>query len=228
MASEEYRVNYSEITKVYRNERKDALTELPGDFYAKARSYINELTVEGEKNRKNSELSAAARSQISEATKLLKHIWEFRTRKLLLLAVSQRNQEDSELRGLADEERELLARAISVVKSHEKYSLEGKPVGAEGSGNPSDETSQPEEKVGGANETVEVREPDTVDATRIVDPVAATKMVLIRLVSDAPKFSTEFGELSLKRGDVANVPEQYARILTDRQVAVAVASSGTR
>ncbi|MDH2906249.1 MAG: hypothetical protein PXX82_07865 [Methanomassiliicoccales archaeon] len=230
MASEEYRVNYSEITKIYRNERKDVLTELPGDFYAKARLYIEELTAEEERSRENSELSAAARSQINEATKLLRHIWEFRTRKLMLLAVSQRHQAEVELRGLADEERALLSKAVSVVRLHEKSSLDGKPQKEEYVTAAKTSVETVKERVETVNE---YPEPPAQIAAGIAHTdheidheVGEQKMVLLRFISDAPKFSTEFGEFSLKKGEVANIPAQYAKILTNRKVAVEIASHG--
>ncbi len=223
MASEEYRVNYSEITKIYRNERKDVLTDLPEDFYAKARLYIEELASEEEKNRKNSEISAAARSQINEATKLLRHIWEFRTRKILLLAVSQRQQDEAELGGLAEEERALLAKAKSVVRTHEKCSLEGKQ--AEEKIGTETEDGEREGKVEEAAEENRIASVQIAGVTARADESGdGVKMVLLRFIGDAPKFSTEFGDFSPKKGEVANMPAQYAKILTDRKVAVEIES----
>ncbi len=226
MASEEYRVNYSEITKIYRNERKDVLTELPGDFYAKARLYIEELTTEEERSRENSELSAAARSQINEATKLLRHIWEFRTRKLMLLAVSQRHQAEVELRGLADEERALLSKAVSVVRLHEKSSLDGKPQKEEYVTAAKTSVETVKERVETVNEDPEPPAQIAAGIAHTDHEVGEQKMVLLRFISDAPKFSTEFGDFSLKKGEVANIPAQYAKILTNRKVAVEIASHG--
>lgn len=226
MVSDEYRVNYSEITKIYRNERKEPLAEIPPDFYAKARAYIEELRTES-KSAPGTEYAVTASAQIRETVKLLRHIWEFRTRKLLLLAVSQRKQEDYEIRGLADEEKEFFTSARKLVRAHEDTAMRSP-----------DETVHParaaeEAAAGQAGKEVQRTDGDSVHVSEehprtasSEDTPGGNKMLLIRFVSDIPEFTTEFGSIRASRGDVANLPERYAKILIEREAAVIIDTDG--
>jgi DNA replication initiation complex subunit (GINS family) len=227
MVSDEYRVNYSEITKIYRNERKEPLAEIPPDFYVKARAYIEELRKEST-SAPGTDYSSSAMTQIRETVKLLRHIWEFRTRKLLLLAVSQRKQEDYEIRGLADEEREFLASARKLVSMHEDNVLVASgekvpppPAVGEASGG-REERDAP----GSTGDAAHAGEGDAhagdAHAPQTGDATAGGRMILIRFVADVPEFTTEFGSIRAARGDVANLPERYAKILLERQAAVRI------
>jgi hypothetical protein len=75
------------------------------------------------------------------------------------------------------------------------------------------------------NDAPEKSAHEPAEMNRVESNREGIRMVLLRFVKDAPSFSTEFGEFRLKKGDVANIPEQYARILTSRKVALEIVSS---
>lgn len=219
MSSEDYSVDYAEITRVYRTLRGDVLVDIPHDFYRKAAEYIASLEkAEEEAGPSNRELLHTARTQIREARKLLNQIWEFRTRKLALFAVSQRRAETSVQKGLSDEEQEFLSRMVSVVREHENASLRtGRPAGDTP---PAIQPSRVPSRVP-TNPEVRKAEGPGEDAQKDL-PFTAPKLVMVRFVENVPKFATEFGEFDVKKEDVAFLPEAYSRVLVERKVAVRI------
>lgn len=224
MASGEYRVDYAEISRVYRMERKDALTELPGDFYSRAREYIESLVrAEKEGGQLSSDLIHTALMQIREARKLLANIWEFRTRKIALIAVSQRKSEEFRPRGLAVEEEDFLNRLLDAIRGHEAASLSGRsqpPIAVK-----EVETSPPPAPPA-AKETAVQERPAAGEVRKTAEqPAAVGRLVFLRFVSDAPRFATEFGEFEIRKEEAALLPEAYARVLVGRKVAAEVETS---
>ena len=219
MASDDYRVDYSEISRVYRMERKDALTEISSDFYGKAREYIHTLeNAEREAAGASREMLHNAQVQIRDARKLLSNIWEFRTRKLALIAVSQRRAAAFQPKGLASEEQAFLDEMLADIREHERSSLSG---GASTEPAPPRVVREAEGVQQGAAE-VKVEKAETAKRSEATKP--AGKLVLVRFTANAPKFATEFGEFELMKDDVAFLPEAYSRVLIDRKVAVPVES----
>lgn len=234
MPPDEYKVTYSEITRIYRDARKEVLTEIPHDFYARAREYLQELREEEESSART-DRAGAGQLQLREASKLLKQIWEFRTRKLLLLAVSQRMQDEFNIRGLSDEETEFFVAARNLVRAHEHSVFSGgthKPVDVAGAGQAAQaaEASATGEKAGTDGNTDGKSVTATEDeGSRSGDGDQGTvnsgdEMVLVRLLGDVPMFSTEYGNLTLGREDIASIPARYAKVLISRNVAVRIDS----
>ena len=219
MSSEDYRVDYAEITRVYRTLRGDVLVDLPHDFYRKAAEYIASLEkAEEEASSSNRELLHTAQTQIREARKLLNQIWEFRTRKLALFAVSQRRSENSGQKGLTAEEEEFLTRMISAVMQHENASLHTEH-------NPRDTASAIPPRPLSSKATIVVEErraEESEDEAPKDVQLQAPKFVMVRFVENVPKFATEFGEFDVRKEDVAFLPEAYSRVLLDRKVAVRI------
>ncbi len=219
MSSEDYKVDYAEITRVYRTLRGDVLVDIPHDFYRKAAEYIASLEKAGEEaSSSNRELLHTAQTQIREARKLLNQIWEFRTRKLALFAVSQRKSEPSGQKGLSAEEEEFLAHMISAVREHENASLHTGQL-------PRDTTSTvtpPPLSSTAITVAEERRAEESEDEAPKGVKLHAPKLVMVRFVENVPKFATEFGEFDVKKEDVAFLPEAYSRVLVDRKVAVRI------
>ncbi len=218
MASEDYRVDYAEITRIYRTLRGDVLTEIPSDFYRKASDYITSLEkAEEEARSSNKELLHTAQTQIREARKLLGNIWEFRTRKLALMAVSQRKGTVVEQKGLSSEEEEFLSSMISVVRQHEQSSLHGRKTGGGADGSMAPAPVKPVDEKRAVEPVREMREP-------VAEKQAKEEggLVLVRFLENVPRFATEYGEFEMKKEDVAFLPEAYSRVLVDRKVAVRI------
>lgn len=219
MASSDYKVDYAEITRVYRLERKDALSEIPSDFYSRAREYIESLeSAEKDAVEDHRELLQAARAQIREARKLIGNIWEFRTRKIALMAVSQRKPGASSPRGLATEEKEFLDGMIEAVRRHEDSSLR---------------PGERREPVRPAAEKVSAPKEHTVEKTEkgettqeAQDAGGGSALALLRFLESVPTFATEFGEFDVRKEEVAYLPEAYAKVLIDRKTAVLIERHG--
>lgn len=215
MASNDYKVDYAEITRVYRLERKDALSDIPSDFYGRAREYIESLeSAEKESGEENRELLQAARTQIREARKLIGNIWEFRTRKLALMAVSQRKSGTIGPKGLAAEEMEFFNNMVESIRQHEESSL--RSVTKKETARKAAVTA-PVQK-----ETAGEKKEDADAPPKVPESTDNRSLVLVRFSDSVPTFATEYGEFEVRREDVAFLPEAYARVLIDRKVAVAI------
>lgn len=217
MASDDYRVDYAEITRVYRTEKKDALTGIPPDFYTRAMDYVRGLeSAEKEMSGSNRELAQSAQTQIREARKLLSNIWEFRTRKLTLIAVSQRRTKDFHPAGLAREEEAFLATLMDAIREHENSSLRERAHAA---------AAAPAVAARGQElQGVKAHEPgrEAQEGASRASGRPAGRLVLLRFTANVPKFATEFGEFDIRKEDVAFLPEAYSRVLIERKVATAI------
>jgi len=199
--AEDERVDYEQITHIYRVERNTPLSPLPQDFYTRARAYIAELEkAEQELRDERKPVPASARSQIEKSLRLLSSIWEFRTRKLALLAVSQRGRENFTVEGITDEENEFLVSVLRLVKKHADAALLGK-------------VEKKEEKY-----TVEAPE----ERKEETGPTISGGKMLIRIKEHIPTFATAERIYTLEREDVVNMDSRFASVLLSRKYALPV------
>ncbi|MEM3851654.1 MAG: hypothetical protein QXP70_01495 [Methanomassiliicoccales archaeon] len=206
MAGQE-ELDYSEITRVYRGEKKSGKPmEIPADFYRKARAYIQHLEERTTDGSGNADATMAALSQIKESRKLLASIWEFRARKLFMLAMAGEEVPP----GLSYEEQELYSELLRLLRMARESALTGS------------QTGQTAEKRGEAENTVETKEGHEEHST---PAESEGKLALIRTNKQVPQFVTEEGSFMLDKEEIAFIPHQYATVLLKRGAAAAVSSS---
>lgn len=199
-----YEVDFSEISRIYRLERKSGkYTELRKDFYSKAREYLAGLE-NSIRDQKNRDIAAAGEEQRKEILRILPLIWRFRTRKICDMCIAEKDPAKIELTGLTDEEQYFLKNFVEVLIAFRGEALEGRQA-------------RKEETAVQPNRATEAEEPANGGAP-----------VLLRVLTDVPRFSTEDGEFELKAQEIANIPERYAKVLIKRGVAkeILISASG--
>ena len=190
-------VNFERITKLYREESgKKTLTPLEPDFWDKVGRYLASL---------ESDLAAArAKDPNSKATMLLQdelrkvlqkreQIYQYRERKLGLLAGQIAGGATTEARGLTRPEQELLQRLVGLLTETRKATLGG----------------------------VRAAPPPTTAAlTAPPAPPAASesppKGVIVHVLEDVPPFAGPDGTYRLKKEDIVVVHPTIAKVLMER------------
>jgi|GEM_PF-4018799 DNA replication initiation complex subunit (GINS family) len=197
MPADGYTVDYEEITRIYRNEKKAGrYLDLPRDFYRRAVEYIRTVEEELVKEGTETEFYRSGKEQVREMKKMITLIWKFRTKKICDTCIAAGDKENIGLEGLTDEEMEFQKKLQALLAEYRRLSLEGlKRDGA---------AAAPQE--------------------RMEAPVQSSSeaLLLIHVLSDVPRFSTENGEFEFRKEEVAHIEERYASVLVKRGMAKSI------
>ena len=204
------RVDFERITQVYREESsKKQLVELESDFYDAAGEYLKRL--ERETAKASGENATAPKTQflqdeLRKARKRLEQIYQYRERKIALLAQSRVSGVEGELRGVTVQEQVLFDRLVAALGDSRRLVFGGSRATEQSVVTPRVEERQ--------------REPEPVaqPQKQIVPPPAPTqrKTVTVYIMEDVPPFAGIDVTYKLMKEDVVSMPEEYANVLVKR------------
>jgi len=230
-------LNYEEVMKVYREERRTAnFTEVRRDFYQAARALVEQLKREHEREVAADPYSVKARSlaqQINKLTEKILQIFDFRAEKIALMAIRASSGGKADLSRLTEEEKAFLESMLSQTRA----SREGifgpsrqKELAAVPSVVP---VAQPPQPV--VVKTEEHAKPQAaaqppsppirpveakVEAPKPIEQKAATEPasteVLLRILEDIPSFAGPDQVYRLKKEDIITLPAAIGKALVKR------------
>ncbi|MFQ5838592.1 MAG: hypothetical protein ACE5HJ_07395 [Thermoplasmata archaeon] len=196
MAGEE--VTLERILQVYREEsQKKALTPLERDFWERVQKYVASLEDDLSKESSHDPNSAKAALLRDELRKVLKRrdqIYQYRERKMLLLASSAASGASVDTTPLTPEEEESFEAMLEVLERGRLRAL----------------AMEVEESRKGQGEAEEVEEKEEAPKE------AAPDQVLVRVLEDIPPFLGLDVTYRLKKEDVVTLPEEVAQVLISK------------
>lgn len=206
MAGDE-EVDFERITKVYREEsQQKALTILEPDFYRKLNAYVERLEEGLRKETSSNPDSPKAsmlRDELRKVTKKREQIFQYRERKIALLASLSASGAEVELKGVTTEEKGVFESLVDVLKRArgETFSARAAPQRTDRVA----EVERPSEKEGG------VAKAGTGPAVSV-----ERDLVLVRILEDIPPFAGVDRTYCLRKEDVVTLPKAIASVLTQK------------
>ncbi|TLZ52170.1 MAG: hypothetical protein E6K18_03330 [Methanobacteriota archaeon] len=192
-------VNFERITKLYREESgKKSLTAVEPDFWDKVQNYLSSLESELAAARAkdpNSKASMLLQDELRKVLQKREQIYQYRERKLGLLAGSIAGGANTEVRGLARPEQDLLHRLVELLSDARSAAYGGTRA------SPVPAASMPPP---GATPTPSAAVP------------SPRKGVIVHVLEDVPPFAGPDGTYRLKKEDVVVVHPSIAKVLTER------------
>ncbi len=189
---------YEHLFDALRRERsREELQELEEDFYGRAQAYIAETAAEARKSDVLSADGDRLRTQLQNASKLLKELYDRRERKVMLLALNKARTGSSiiDTSALLRGERSLFEEVVNVLRARREDVLARSPAPA---------PKAPEAPV----KAPEPQKPPEVEEK----PAPGTT---VRITAQVPKFmgadQQTFGPF--EEGQTVDLPERIARIL---------------
>ena len=216
MADEE--VTFERVTKVYREESsKKALTRLEHDFYSKLAAYLKGLEARAAEEVAKGPNSPKAMLLQDELRKVLKkrdQVFQYRERKIALLASSKASGGEADVSGLATPEAELFDRLVALLKQTREAAFGAAPAPAHA---PPAPTAPP------AASAAPPKAPEPAPAfQRLAEPPkklappAPKDLVVVHVLEDVPPFAGIDAKYTLRKEDVVTLPRAIAQILVDR------------
>ncbi len=229
-------LNYEEVMKVYREERRTAnFTEVRRDFYQAARALVEQLKREHEREVAADPYSAKARSlgqQINKLTEKILQIFDFRAEKIALMAIRASSGGKADVSRLTDEEKAFLESMLSQTRA----SREGifgptkqKEVVVVPTVAPIPQAPQPVAvKVEEPTKSLPVAQPPAppktaeakVEVPKPSEPKEASPPpstdVLLRILEDIPSFAGPDQVYRLKKEDIITLPAAIGKALVKR------------
>jgi DNA replication initiation complex subunit (GINS family) len=228
MAPPPGRLEFNEITLIYRNESKGGEpTEVRKDLYPAFREYLKRLKSEGEDEVRNDPTSMKASSMMSEIKKVTQKgssIFQYRMSKIMNMALRAGMGSKVDTARLTPEEKDFFEAVVEEVVSCKSLALEGEKLSTKHSGPVSPCTVPVRERLeGGSNEMPatslqDARSCDKLDG----EGKEGSPLVLIRVLEDIPPFSSARRQYRLLREDVVYMPATYACVLVKNGKAVEI------
>jgi len=200
-------VNFERITKVYREEsQQKALTILEPDFYRKLNAYVEKLEEELRKetaSNPDSPKASMLRDELRKVTKKREQIFQYRERKIALLASLNAGGAEVELKGMAAEEKKLFEALVDVLKGVRSETFSAKAA---------------LQRTGGVIETEGAGEKEDSKAKADMRPVPSVKrdLVIVHILEDIPPFAGVDRTYRLKKEDIVILPKTIASVLTEK------------
>ncbi len=205
-------MDFERITQVYREETgkksQTKLAELEPDFYDLAKEYIGRLEREATKATSENPTSSKAhflQDELRKARKRLEQIFEYRGRKIAILAHSKVSGADVDLKGLTTQEIALFERLTAVLSEGRRVVFGG------GEGQPKPQQSPAKQ--------IQVEGPKgDAEAPAQSEKIAPSqrKTVTIYITEDVPPFAGIDATYKLKKEDVVSLPQEYGDVLVKR------------
>jgi len=215
MADEE--VTFERVTKVYREESsKKALTRLEHNFYSKLAAYLKGLEARAAEEVAKGPNSPKAMLLQDELRKVLKkrdQVFQYRERKIALLASSKASGGQADISGLATPEAELFDRLVALLKQTREAAFGAAPAPAQApppappAAEPAPAPKAPEP----APAFQRLAEPP-----RKIAPPAPKDLVVVHVLEDIPAFAGIDAKYTLRKEDVVTLPRAIAKVLVDR------------
>ena len=122
-------LNYNDITKIYRTEQGSTeISEIRKDFYPSLREYIERMKRESEEEIRRDPYSTKASSMANEIKKVTQkgnQIFQFRQKKVMLMALRESNGGKVDISRLADEEKRFFEDITDRLKAVKATAMEG-------------------------------------------------------------------------------------------------------
>ena len=195
-------VTFERITKVYREEsQKKGLTPLESDFWDKVARYLGQLEGDLAAARArdpNAKAAMLLQDEHRKARQKREQIYQYRERKISLLASQFAGGTAAEAKGLTRSEQELLHRLVDLLK------------GARGAA-----LREPTTLLATAPPTAMAPAAETSAAPLAPKP-EASKGIVVHVLEDVPPFAGPDGTYRLKKEDIVMVHPSIAKVLTER------------
>ena len=196
-------LNYNDITKIYRTEQGSTeISEIRKDFYPSLREYIERMKKESEEEIRRDPYSTKASSMANEIKKVTQkgnQIFQFRQKKVMLMALRESNGGKVDINRLTEEEKRFFDDITDRLKAVKSAAIDGQGyipmVRRDGS----------DDSVCGLVASMEA---DSV--ARGNAPGASTQSgtmhVLVRIIQDIPSITVGARVYVFSKEDVMNLP----------------------
>ena len=185
-------VDFERVTKVYREESsKKTLSRLEPDFYGKLAVYLKGLerkATEAVAKSPNSPQAMLLQDELRKVLKKRDQIFQYRERKIALLASLRASGGEADISGLATPEAELFDRLVGLLKQAREVAFGAAMAPA----------------------------PGPATATPSPPPPAPKDLVVVHVLEDIPSFAGIDAKYTLKKEDVVTLPRAIAKVLIDR------------
>lgn len=231
------KMSYDLVYQVYQRERQSALlSKVEKDFYEDVATLIRELNNEYEaENGKGptSTKTMVLHDELKKLRTLIREIYEYRIRKITLLALTAAHEGTVDTKHLVGKELIIFEQLSGILqKNHEEivkvehgiFTISSDDAGADTGvkveGNMVEKVSDVKTKATEKGTTVEEKEVEAVAAKKKeraeekrVRP-RTRKLIAVQILEDLPKFMGEGGEVYiLKKKDYASLPQAMAERL---------------
>lgn len=231
MAPPPGRLEFNEITLIYRNESKGGEpTEVRKDLYPAFREYLKRLKSEGEDEVRNDPTSMKASSMMSEIKKVTQKgssIFQYRMSKIMNMALRAGMGSKVDTVRLTPEEKDFFEAIVEEVVACRSQALEGEKLATRRSV-PTSPCSVP------VREKMDMAAGNPPSCATIGVPgrsgnedETTTPLVLIRVLEDIPPFTSGKRQYRLMREDVVYMPATYACVLVKNGKAAEIIISPT-
>ncbi|HTY47180.1 MAG TPA: hypothetical protein VMB46_05900 [Methanomassiliicoccales archaeon] len=228
-------LNYEEVMKVYREERRTAnFTEVRRDFYQAARALVEQLKREHEREVAADPYSVKARSlaqQINKLTEKILQIFDFRAEKIALMAIRASSGGKADLSRLTEEEKAFLESMLSQTKASREgiFGSRQKELAVVAPVAPVAQAPQPlavkaeelpiqqpipQTPSAPAKAEAKVEAPKLTEVKEKAQPQSTE--VLLRILEDIPSFAGPDQVYRLKKEDVITLPSAIGKALVKR------------
>jgi DNA replication initiation complex subunit (GINS family) len=218
MAPPPGKLEFNEITLIYRNESKGGEpTEVRRDFYPAFREYLKRLKSESEDEVRKDPTSMKASSMMSEIKKVMQKgssIFQYRMSKIMSMALRAGMGSKVDTARLTPEEKDFFDAVVEEVVACRSFSLEGEKVATRRSV-PTSPCSVPvKEKMEGSAPL----QPNSCGG----EDESGAPLVLIRVLEDIPPFTSGKRQYRLMREDIVYMPATFACVLVKNGKAIEI------
>lgn len=223
MADEQ--VDFDRVTKIYREESsKKTLARLEPNFFTKLAAYIRGLeqkASEAVAKSPNSPQAMLLQDELRKVVKKRDQIFQYRERKIALLASSKASGGEADISGLATPEAELFDRLVAILKQARAaaFGIAPAPEVAAPTPLPSSPPPAPAMAPPAAPAPAPPSAPvfqRLAEPPKKIPPPAPKDLVVVHVLEDIPSFAGIDAKYTLKKEDVVTLPRAIAKILIDR------------
>jgi len=228
MEKDKEKMSYDLVYQVYQKERQTAaLSKLDRDFYDRVANLIKGLSDEYDAESKTNPSSTKCMILYDELKKirtLFHEIYEYRIRKIALMALTEASEGTVDTKGLVDQEISVFQQLKAILKkSYDEVGsvengcpvpadLQARVLNVEAKPAPTVPARQPE--AGPVLADGKAAEVGNVQAVPADAPIKKKKTVPVQILEDIPKFAVEGGEVyTLKKKDYVSLPQTMAERL---------------
>ncbi|ODS40679.1 MAG: hypothetical protein A7315_02370 [Candidatus Altiarchaeales archaeon WOR_SM1_79] len=222
MAKEHEDFGFETITQVYREENKSTtLSKLPANFYQNLNEYLEKLRDSYMEERENDPLSPKTmmlEDEYNKAQKRAFQIYEYRERKIVLLALQAANGGEPNLKSMTENERIAFDNLLDTLQKNRSFIMMKNAMNScksksfLGSEEKISEVHVKEEK----KEAEELRVEENIKVQKNSKPSIAgieQKNPVLLILEDIPSFETNERTFNLKKDEAISLSKEYAKIL---------------
>ncbi len=215
-------VDFERVTKVYREESsKKTLARLEPDFYGKLAVYIKALEQKASEavgKSPNSPQSMLLQDELRKVVKKRDQIFQYRERKIGLLASLKASGGEADVSGLATPEAELFDKLVALLKQARDVAFGAAMAPAPGPATatptatpipPAPATAPPAPAPAPVFQRL-------AEPPKKIAPPAPKDLVVVHVLEDIPSFAGIDAKYTLKKEDVVTLPRAIAKVLIDR------------